>query len=98
MSVQALYGIAIALYWKISERQNSSHSAFLKHQNTKYQIPFEILGLSEENNNLQSLWITLYFRICGQTIACFPDVSMTMESVKMRPTALGCPLEIINVN
>ena len=37
-SVQALYGVAIALYWKISERQNSTHLAFLKHQNTKTSL------------------------------------------------------------
>ena len=35
LSVQALYDAAIALHWKISERQNSTHLAFLKHQNTK---------------------------------------------------------------
>ena len=35
LSVQALFGAAIALYWKIFERQNSMHLAFLKHQSTK---------------------------------------------------------------
>ena len=38
LSVQALYDAAIALYWKISERQNSTHLAFLKHQNTKTSL------------------------------------------------------------
>ena len=28
LSVQALYDAAIALYWKISERQNSTHLTF----------------------------------------------------------------------
>ena len=38
LSVQALYDAANALYWKISERQNSTHLAFLKHQNTKTSL------------------------------------------------------------
>ena len=38
MSVQALYDAAIVLYWKILERQNSTHLAFLKHQNTKTSL------------------------------------------------------------
>ena len=43
LSVQALFGAAIALYWKIFERkiferQNSMHLAFLKHQNTKTSL------------------------------------------------------------
>ena len=38
MSVQALYDAANVLYWKISERQNSTHLAFLKHQNTKTSL------------------------------------------------------------
>ena len=38
LSVQALYDAAIALHWKISERQNSTHLAFLKHQNTKTSL------------------------------------------------------------
>ena len=70
LSVQALYDAAIALHWKISERQNSTHLAFLKHQNTKTSLCelsknhwvialFKFLGPSEENYNLQSLWITL---------------------------------------
>ena len=37
-SVHALYGAAIALYWKISEGQNSTHLVFLKHQNTKTSL------------------------------------------------------------
>ena len=72
--VQALYDAAIALHWKISERQNSTHLAFLKHQNTKtslyklsknhWVIEFsKFLCLSEENYNLQSLWITLFLEI-----------------------------------
>ena len=71
LSVQALFGAAIALYWKIFERQNSMHLAFLKHQNTKtslYKLSknhwvvalfFRFLGPSEKNYNLQSIWITL---------------------------------------
>ena len=35
MSVYALYGEANALYWKSSERQNSTHITLLKHQNIK---------------------------------------------------------------
>ena len=35
MSVQALYGEANALYWKSSQRQNSTHLTPLKPQNTK---------------------------------------------------------------
>ena len=38
LSVQALCGTAIALYWKISERQNSTHMAFLKPKNTKTSL------------------------------------------------------------
>ena len=38
LSVQALYDAAIALHWKISERQNSTHLAFLKQQNTKTSL------------------------------------------------------------
>jgi len=38
LSVRALYDAAIALYWKISERQNSTQLAFLKHQNTKTSL------------------------------------------------------------
>ena len=38
LSVQALYDAANALYWKISERQNSTHLAFFKHQNTKTSL------------------------------------------------------------
>ena len=38
MSVEALYDAANVLYWKISERQNSTHLAFLKHQNTKTSL------------------------------------------------------------
>ena len=38
LSVQALYDAANALYWKISERQNSTQLAFLKHQNTKTSL------------------------------------------------------------
>ena len=37
-SGQALYGVAKALYWKSSERQNSTHLTPLKHQNTKTSI------------------------------------------------------------
>ena len=35
LSVQALFDAAIALHWKIFERQNPMHLAFLEHQNTK---------------------------------------------------------------
>ena len=38
LSVQALYDAANALYWKISERQNSTHMAFLKPKNTKTSL------------------------------------------------------------
>ena len=38
LSVQALFGAAIALYWKIFERLNSMHPAFLKHQNNKTSL------------------------------------------------------------
>ena len=30
--------VQLALYWKISEKQNSTHLAFLKHQNTKTSL------------------------------------------------------------
>ena len=69
LSVQALFGAAIALYWKIFERQNSMHLAFLKHQNTTtslyklsknhWVVALKFLGPSEKNYNLQSIWITL---------------------------------------
>ena len=38
LSVQALYDAAIVLYWKIPERQNSTHLTFFKHQNTKTSL------------------------------------------------------------
>ena len=38
LSVLALYGAANALYWKSSERQNSTHLTLLKHQNTKTSL------------------------------------------------------------
>ena len=38
LSVQALFGAAIALYWKIFEMENSMHQAFLKHQNTETSL------------------------------------------------------------
>ena len=82
LSVQALYDAAIALHWKISERQNSTHLAFLKHQNTKTSLCelsknhwvialFKFLGPSEENYNLQSLWITLYAVAMLQLCCCY---------------------------
>ena len=36
--LSALFGAAIALYWKIFERLNSMHPAFLKHQNNKTSL------------------------------------------------------------
>ena len=58
LSVQALFGAAIALYWKIFERkiferQNSMHLAFLKHQNTKTSL----YKLSK------NLWVNELFKI-----------------------------------
>ena len=61
ISVWALYGEANALYWKSFERQNSTHLALLKHQNTKialYRLPknhlvialFEISGPVRNNS------------------------------------------------
>jgi len=38
LSVLALYGGANALYWKSSERQNSTHLTLLKHQNTQTSL------------------------------------------------------------
>ena len=35
---QALYGATNALYWKCIKRQNSTHLALLKHQNTKTSL------------------------------------------------------------
>ena len=55
LRVQALYGTAIALYWKISERQNSTHLAFVKHQNTKTSL----YKLSKNN------WVVTLFEIFG---------------------------------
>ena len=52
LSVQALFGAAIALYWKIFERQNSMHLAFLKHQNTKTSL----YKLSKEH------WVIAFFK------------------------------------
>ena len=37
-SVQALYGVANALYWKCLKRQNSTHLTLLKQQNTKTSL------------------------------------------------------------
>ena len=48
MSIQPLYGAANAPYLKSSERQNSTHLTFLKHQNTKtshYKLSLIIIGL-----------------------------------------------------
>ena len=55
LSVQALYDAANALYWKISERQNSTHLAFLKHQNTKTSL----CELSKSH------WVIALFYISG---------------------------------
>ena len=55
LSVQALYDAANALYWKISERQNSTHLAFLKHQNTKTSL----YELSKNH------WVYALFEIFG---------------------------------
>ena len=55
LSVQALYDAANALYWKISERQNSTHLAFLKHQNTKTSL----YELSKND------WVFALFEIFG---------------------------------
>ena len=55
LSIQALFGAAIALYWKIFERQNSMHLAFLKHQNTKTSL----YKLSKNH------WVNALFEIFG---------------------------------
>ena len=47
--------VQLALYWKISERQNSTHLAFLKHQNTK-------TSLCELSKNH---WVIALFLISG---------------------------------
>ena len=70
-SGQALYGVANALYWKSSERQNSHTWQFwnIKIPKPPYISSLKIigflhflnfLGLSEKNYNPQSLMITLY--------------------------------------
>ena len=69
MSVQVLCGDeANVLYWKSSQRQNTTHLTLLKHQNTKtalYKLPKNyclLFCVRQEKNYLwQSLWITLYF-------------------------------------
>ena len=55
LSVQAWYGTAIAYYWKISERQNSTHMAFLKPKNTKTSL----YKLSKNH------WVDVLFEIFG---------------------------------
>ena len=81
-------GTAIALYWKMSERQNSTYMAFFKPQNTKtslyklsknhWVIAFlKFLGPSEENYNPQSLWITLYiiYYLTILKVLCLHDIN-----------------------
>ena len=53
--VQALYGAAKALDWKISERQNSTHLALLKCQNIKTSL----YKLSKNH------WVITLFEIFG---------------------------------
>ena len=55
LSVMALFGAAIASYWKIFERRNSMHLAFLKHQNTKTSL----YKLSENH------WVFALFEFFG---------------------------------
>ena len=55
LSVQVLYDAAIVLYWKISERQNSTLLAFLKHQNIKTSL----YKLSKNH------WVITLFEIFG---------------------------------
>ena len=55
MPVWAFYGEANAVYWKSFERQNSTHLALLKHQNTKtalYKLP-------------KNRWVIVHFEIFG---------------------------------
>ena len=55
MSVQAFYGEANALYWTSFKRQNSTHLALLKHQNSKtalYKLP-------------KNHWVIALFEISG---------------------------------
>ena len=55
LSVLALYGAANALYWKSSERQNSTHLTLLKHQNTKTSL----YKLSKNH------WVIAFFKNFG---------------------------------
>ena len=72
-SGQALYGVANALYWKSSERQNSHTWQFwnIKIPKPPYISSLKIIGFlhflnflgpSEKNYNPQSLMMTLYYR------------------------------------
>ena len=54
-SVKALNGAAIALYWKSSERQNSTHLTVLKQQNIK-------ISLYQLSKNL---WVIAFFGVFG---------------------------------
>ena len=65
-SDKAFYGVANALYWKSSERQNSTHLTILKHPNIKTSLSsLKIFGLLHFSKyNLHSLMITLYANHC----------------------------------
>ena len=92
LSVQAIFGAACFVLENL-ERQNSTHLAFLKHQNTKTSLCelsknhwvialFKFLGPSEENYNLQSLWITLYIMIYFYYVILYLISIMTFELLK----------------
>ena len=53
LSVQALYDAAIALHWKISERQNSTHSWNIKIRKPPYVSSLKIIGLL----NFLNFWV-----------------------------------------
>ena len=88
LSVQALYDAAIVLYWKSWKGKipHTWHFLNIRIPKPPYISSLKIirllnflnfLGLSEENYNLQSLWITLYMghtyrsQIWGELVTLF---------------------------
>ena len=87
LSVQALYDAAIVLYWKILERQNSTHLAFFKHQNTKtsqYKLTKNhwVIKLLENFGSIETSTYSVN-DLCR--LEDFPDISDSMNCVPFKP-------------
>ena len=89
MSVQALYDAANVLYWKISERQNSTHLAFLKHQNTKTSL----YKLSKNHWVIELFKISLSVRRKLQSTVSLDHPVLVIHALHIR--YYGCDAHIL---